>query len=540
MKKCIQNIATWTLLCFSIAYLNAQEKNILVAQNGRVENLNAVDNRYAFIIGNDHYRSNEISSLSSCRLDAVRFGSFLKSSSGWRLPKKNIRLMLDATQQDLEQGLIELLRKIDQPENSTVYFYYSGHGVPGSIVPTDFDKDRPETLVSYAWIKDQINKRKINAQVFVIDACYSGSIISMKDPMDFNKIYSNLMENQRTTEKFAVFTAANAYRVTPAGRHESLYTKYFMKAIESDSTDSDKDGVLRAGEIYEVIEKEIGSLSSPQFAGNDKFPIASLVSDDGRNSGNGTAQFRATISRTEVSSTAAMESAVLWRKSVENMTGQMGAIQEMISNLEAEKSPRALAQIGFLYRQGIGVEQNINKALQFFISAASEGDRFAEYNLGYLYSKGLGLEQNAQKAMTYYMKAAEKGDPFAQNNLGSAYSQKDGDLCEFNFDKSVHWFQKAADQGHVKSQIALGKLYKLKADWTSNKKRKKALYENAVHWLDLASKENHSQAQYELANCYEFGLGVDKDLTKSKFWYKQACNNDMYRSCRKLMLLAKL
>lgn len=523
------------LLLYNLGSSFSQNKDILVAQNGRVERAHPADHRYAFIVGNDHYQDMSISSLSSCRLDAVRFGAFLKSGSGWDLPKGNISLLLDATQEEVKKGLQRVLTQMDDPQQSTLYFYYSGHGVPGGMVPVDFTSEQPESLISYAWIKETIQRHGIRAQVFVIDACYSGSIIDMKDAVDFNRIYQHLMQEEGDNA-MAVFTAANAYRVTPAGRHESLYTKYFIQAIDNASTDQNQDGVLTAKEVYQSIEASIGDLSSPQFAGNQNFPMAKVHASHTQTET--AANFSLSLNQQPTMVVQESDVSVLWRESVHTMAQQPEAMQKLIVQLQQENSAEAQARLGFIHREGLGVTKDINKALNYFVSAASRGNRFAEYNLGYLYSRGMGLEQDKEKALQYYIKAAEKGDPFAQNNLGAIYANKA--TSHYDFKKAVAWFSLSATQGYTHAQIALATLYKQKGEWTKNPKKKQGWYEKAVHWLDQAAQENHPDAQFELARCYEFGLGIEKNMEQSKFWYQQACDNNISRSCRKLMLLANL
>jgi len=514
------------LLLYSSIYVGAQEKNIQVSALQQKES--PAENRYAFIVGIDHYADSSISSLSSCRLDAVRFGSFLKSASGWEVPKRQISIQLDVEKEQLQKEFIRLLEQIKTPELSTLYFYYSGHGVRGSMVPSDFKKENPQSLVSYAWIKNEISKRGIKAQVFVIDACYSGSIITMKDPLDFNDLY--LQELAKSTdESFAVFTAANAYRVTPAEKHESLYSKYFLKSIEDTQTDTNGDGVLTAGEVFNSVNANLEAISAPQFAGNKNFPMASLQNH------------LANRTETYAKETFTTKNQLLqWRDALDERTLSENDLTAKIVALKENPSSGNLAKLGFLFREGIGVSQDSNEALKYFVTAAAEGDAFALYNLGYFHSKGIGLKKDLEKARDYYLKAAEKGNPYAQHNLGGAYGKRNGELCPYNFKKAIYWLEKAAHQGYSNSQTALGQLYHRKADWTSHKSKKQTYYEMAVQWYTKASKSNHALAQYQLAHCYEFGKGTNKDVEASKYWYKEACSNDVLQSCKKLLVLANL
>ena len=61
------------------------------------------------------------------------------------------------------------------------------------------------------------------------------------------------------------------------------------------------------------------------------------------------------------------------------------------------------------------------------LKARSEkGDAEAQFELGILYKDGQGFEQNLSEAATWFRKAAEQGFAKAQNNLGVMYRKGQG------------------------------------------------------------------------------------------------------------------
>ena len=52
------------------------------------------------------------------------------------------------------------------------------------MLPTDFNSLKPETGLSYDWIKTAIKETEISAPLLVIDACFSGSLISAKSNIE--------------------------------------------------------------------------------------------------------------------------------------------------------------------------------------------------------------------------------------------------------------------------------------------------------------------------------------------------------------------
>jgi TPR repeat protein len=71
-----------------------------------------------------------------------------------------------------------------------------------------------------------------------------------------------------------------------------------------------------------------------------------------------------------------------------------------------------------------------------------------------MYDKGLGIPGNDKLAESWYIKAAVQGYRDAQFNLGVFYVNKRRD-----YKQASAWFQKAAVQGDVEAQRNLHRLY---------------------------------------------------------------------------------
>ena len=111
-------------------------------------------------------------------------------------------------------------------------------------------------------------------------------------------------------------------------------------------------------------------------------------------------------------------------------------------------------RVGKVYK---GMEINENKILCYTI-LAEQGDASAQFNLGYCYKNGLGVEQDYEKAVEWYTKSAEQGIAYAQLNLGYCYDKGLG--VEQDYEKAVEWYAKSAEQGDLTAQNNLGYCYK--------------------------------------------------------------------------------
>lgn len=207
------------------------------------------------------------------------------------------------------------------------------------------------------------------------------------------------------------------------------------------------------------------------------------------------------------------------------------------------KDDFAWCNLGRLYLSGTGVPKDEKKGYRLIKKAAEAGNEVALNNLGYLYMNGIGTRKNQKKAFINYTKAAELGDVPALNNLGHCYSAGVG--CEVNHEKAVECFLKAIKGGDVTyAPCNLGEEYmKLKGVGVDYQKAWKYFrlsarngHGRAYHMMGFlllngyGVEQNHKKAiQYlrksmnagcesataELAKCYETGEGVPKSLKKA-------------------------
>ena len=113
----------------------------------------------------------------------------------------------------------------------------------------------------------------------------------------------------------------------------------------------------------------------------------------------------------------------------------------------AEETGHALAEsmVGNCLSDGIGVEPDRTKALEWYNKAAKKGESGAMNALGFHNLSGEILEQNPTRAVEWYSKAADKGNREAMNNLGNCFHEGDG--IAKSFTQAAKWFTKAAEKG---------------------------------------------------------------------------------------------
>ena len=137
-------------------------------------------------------------------------------------------------------------------------------------------------------------------------------------------------------------------------------------------------------------------------------------------------------------------------------------------------------------------EQLTDKINNVLLPACEEGNQDAIHWMFVAYANGLGVEQDEDKALEYLKILAEYGYPDMQCELGKWYETADwGTRKEEMNREAVKWFAKAAEQGNVEAMYCLGECYRDGSGVDEDQKK-------AVEWFTKAAKQGHEEAKAEL------------------------------------------
>ena len=140
-----------------------------------------------------------------------------------------------------------------------------------------------------------------------------------------------------------------------------------------------------------------------------------------------------------------------------------------LSSNQGNKS--AIAALGTCYRYGKGVKKDLTIAWELerryrelhdkeeaesLIIKAKQGSSYCQNELGYCYLYGEGVQQDSEKAVEYFTMAADKGYIESQYELGVCYENGRG--VKQDKSKAIEWYKAAAAQGYEKAKTALKRL----------------------------------------------------------------------------------
>ena len=153
---------------------------------------------------------------------------------------------------------------------------------------------------------------------------------------------------------------------------------------------------------------------------------------------------------------------------------------------------------------------------EWFQKAADAGDNYGMWNLGRYYRDGIGVEEDIEKAIELLTKSANLGCEGAITDIARIFRYGKG--VEVNGEEAVKWYKVGVDKGYDDNLLELAQIY---LDGTIVEKD----IETAIHYYKLAAEKGIEGAILKLGEIYEDGLGVEVNTHKAIFWYRKAAAN---------------
>lgn len=195
-------------------------------------------------------------------------------------------------------------------------------------------------------------------------------------------------------------------------------------------------------------------------------------------------------------------------------------------------STSAMVSLGVFYMHGeAGLPKDQEKGVELFQRAADLGDADAMCNLALAYKEGVGgLTMNETKAVELYRRATELGNADAMTELGQAYAEGQGGLAK-DWNRALELYRRAADLGDTTAMNYLGLAYMLGRPGLA------VNYEKAIGLFQRAAEHGNVRAYYGLGVAYEKGLGVVRDMSTAKEFFRRAAASGIPGAAEKLVEL---
>ncbi len=123
-----------------------------------------------------------------------------------------------------------------------------------------------------------------------------------------------------------------------------------------------------------------------------------------------------------------------------------GDFESAAKELAGINTPEAKYDLAFLYKNGLGVNQDTLRSVTLMSEAAHAGYPLAETTMGLWYANGDGVVAVPEQAMEWYGKAAAQGDSNASALVAMAYATGTGEPEDMA--RAYEWFTVAEMQGN--------------------------------------------------------------------------------------------
>ena len=233
-------------------------------------------NRLALIIGNEDYASRRTGLSTAVNVDyaendALIFAQYLEQSFG--VEAGHLKLLRNATSGEMRGGL-DWLSNLARAtgEQSELYFFYSGHGLPSDadqtpyLIPVDISGDRPEMGIALKEVYEELSKFKAQKITVVLDACFSGG--ARNEELVAKKGIRVRPKAGAIPENMVVLTSSSGSQSSAVFQEKKhgFLTYFLLKGIQNQGTSA------RYGDLFKYAQTEVdkeaarqGKMQQPQI-----------------------------------------------------------------------------------------------------------------------------------------------------------------------------------------------------------------------------------------------------------------------------------
>jgi len=210
---------------------------------------------WAIVVGVADY--NHINSLRYTDDDAYKLAMFLKSPEGGAVPDEQMRVLIDenATRDNILSQLQSLSAKAGT--NDLLMFYFSGHGVNGAFLPSDFDGYNGK--LGHNDIRSVFASSKAKHKLIIADACHSGSYEKGLKSAEVSNVldsYYTALNNSSGGTALMMSSKAEETSIEFQGLRQGIFSYYLIKGLKGEA-DQNSDKIITINELYNFTSSQV-------------------------------------------------------------------------------------------------------------------------------------------------------------------------------------------------------------------------------------------------------------------------------------------
>ena len=160
-----------------------------------------------------------------------------------------------------------------------------------------------------------------------------------------------------------------------------------------------------------------------------------------------------------------------------------------------QDDPESLFRLGEKYYYGTGVSQDYKEAAYCYRQAAEKGHARAAEQLGYMYRDGLGVDRRWSEAQKWFRKWHDDATRVDLESAGSKHNTVciDAAANEFFLRGEDYYYGRGVGQD----------------------------YKEAAYFYRQAAEKGHARAAEQLGYMYRDGLGVERSWSEAQKWFQK-------------------
>ncbi len=219
---------------------------------------------WAVVVGVSTYTA--MPSLKFTDDDAYRMYAFFKSPEGGALPDDQISILIDEDA-NREKILSTMNRVFTQAgRDDLVILYFSGHGLKGSFLPSDFDGYGNKIL--HEEINQIFESSPARHKLCIADACHSGGLLASRGAISgtLETYYNRLAQSQGGTA-LIMSSKSEETSLESNGLRQGVFSHFLLRGLKGEA-DSDGDMIIEITELFKYINAQV-----TEYTGRRQTPV---------------------------------------------------------------------------------------------------------------------------------------------------------------------------------------------------------------------------------------------------------------------------
>ncbi len=265
--------------------------NAIMTNGASNASLTTISKVWALAVGVSNYDMPSILTLKYPHSDAFRMYAFWKSPEGGSLDDKHSQVLVN--DQATKQGILDSMRQMfmQAGENDLVTFFYSGHGLKGAFLPTDYDGS--SVRLFHSEVNDVMTACPAKYKLVIADACNSGSYLASKSvnndvfrssQQETQDVFFRELNRASPGTAFILSSRADEESLEVSTLHQSIFSFFVVKGMKGEAN-VNGDEVVTIKELFDYVYREVttyafslGKIQTPVLKGtfDPNMPVAMI------------------------------------------------------------------------------------------------------------------------------------------------------------------------------------------------------------------------------------------------------------------------